>query len=76
MSVVEFKNQKGQVRYQPQHPDGRRLYPIGWMKPEDAAMYTSNNPKTYASRRRASRRVSELIAREYANELNRFREVR
>lgn len=76
MSVVEFKNERGQIRYQPERPDGRRLYPMGWMKPENAKVFTNNGPKLYRTKRRASRRVSELIAYEYVKEVGRFKEIK
>ncbi|QDH92172.1 hypothetical protein SEA_PHILLYPHILLY_21 [Microbacterium phage PhillyPhilly] len=75
MSVIEFKNARGQVRYQPALPDGRRLYSGGeWMLPADVDAW-AYQPSLYRSKRRASRRVSWLIAEEFNAAQNQFKAV-
>lgn len=86
MSVVEFKNAKGELRYQPALPDGRRLFGNSWCKPyvdQKGKLIIDENmaapwdePRLYKSKRRASRRASEQIAREYIDARNEFREAK
>ena len=87
MSVVEYRNAKGEVRYQPQHPDGRRLYDDSeWKRPypssakeirESEFPYVApwDEPMLYRSKRRASRKVSQLIASEFNEAQTRFKAV-
>lgn len=88
MTAIEFKNTKGEVRYQPQHPDGRRLYLAGWMLPWAApkrgegpsvhgrAVLGWDIPALYRTKRRAYRQLSRLIAAENDAEIKRFKEVK
>ncbi|QIG58566.1 hypothetical protein SEA_HUBBS_21 [Microbacterium phage Hubbs] len=80
MSVIEFKNARGQVRYQPALPDGRRLYNCGWFTEKALAEIISeswfdHHPRLYRSKRRASRKASLRITEEYIRERNSFKEV-
>lgn len=83
MSVIEFKNARGQVRYQPAHPDGRRLYEGEWLLPpghpsESRVRRAAEDwrwPTLYRSKRRASRKLSQLIASEFNEEQNHFKAV-
>lgn len=76
MSIIEFKNARGQVRYQPEHPDGRRLYEDGyWDRPNVGRFsFWVKSPKLYRSKYRASRRVARLIARENREYYAEFKE--
>ena len=90
MSAIEFKNAKGQIRYQPAHPDGRRLYREGegWRIPFDEGYLKKSRtvvakdmaapwavPALYRTKRRAYRQVSKLIVRENAAARDRFKEA-
>ena len=84
MSAIEFKNAKGQIRYQPAHPDGRRKWEgsAEWAKPyrEEGGQITSMaaplaKPALYRTKRRAYRQVSKLIVRENAAARDRFKEA-
>lgn len=86
MSIIQFTNARGQVRYQPQHPDGRRQYLNGWEHPFDESRLRWGKrvgemaapwerPKLYRSKRRASRALSKLIVNEELAASLRFREV-
>lgn len=91
MSAIEFKNAKGQVRYQPAHPDGRRLYGRGegWRIPFDEEYLRRNRtivvrnmaepwsePLLYRTKRRAYRQVSKLIVHENEAAREKFKETK
>ena len=87
MSVIEFTNAAGQVRYQPQHPDGRRLFrEEGWCLPyaekrskgsvDEREAPPWAKPMLYRSKRRAVRQLSKLIADENSYAHYRFKEVK
>ena len=83
MSVVEFKNAKGQLRYQPALPDGRRLYGRLWKLPHGTSKRGGppvvppwGEPTLYRSRTRASRRASRRIAEEILAARSRFKEAK
>ena len=81
MSVVEFKNAKGEVRYQPALHDGRRLYSCGWhthdkLRSMVEESWFDHYPRLYRSKRRASRRSSLQVALEYNDARNRFEEAK
>lgn len=89
MSVIEFKNAKGQLRYQPALPDGRRLYGRYWNLPDGHPKGEGTKkapglptappwaePTLYRSRSRASRRASRRIAEEFIAARERFQEAK
>lgn len=76
MSVIEYANERGEIRYQPAHPDGRRLTISGWEKPSRMGPELDSEPVLYRSKRRASRKLSRLVAAEEKYYTERFMETK
>lgn len=76
VSAIDFTNAKGEIRYQPAHPDGRRLTDYGWVRASDDLERDFYTPRLYRTRRRAYRQVSKLIERENRYHHERFKEVK